>query len=150
MNSGAPEGKAVPAPLVAPIGKIYHNSDLSSLTTYCSRLHLSSSQLLFLCGWCCPIFRFLCSNLQIIVCPFLLATVLLLLRIMASDHPLSFLQTLFFLTIVRVMVFNTTFNNISAKLWRSVSLVQDTGLPGENNRPFTLSHNAVSSTHLQL
>ena len=36
---------------------------------------------------------------------------------------------------VRVMVFNATFNNISVILWRSVLLVEETGVPGENNRP---------------
>ena len=33
-----------------------------------------------------------------------------------------------------VMVFNTTFNNISVISWRSVSLVEETGVPGENHR----------------
>ena len=52
---------------------------------------------------------------------------------------------------VRVMVFNTTFNNISVISWRSVLLVEETGVPGENHRPAashgqTLSHNIVSST----
>jgi hypothetical protein len=31
------------------------------------------------------------------------------------------------------MVFNTTFNNISALSWRSVLLVDETGGPGENH-----------------
>ena len=47
------------------------------------------------------------------------------------------------------MVFNATFNYISAILWRSVSLVEESGVPGENQRPVashrqTLSHNVVS------
>jgi hypothetical protein len=33
------------------------------------------------------------------------------------------------------MVFNTTFNNILAISWQSVLLVEETGVPGENNRP---------------
>ena len=33
-----------------------------------------------------------------------------------------------------VMVFNVTFNNISAISWRSVLLVEETGVPGENHR----------------
>jgi len=33
------------------------------------------------------------------------------------------------------MVFNATFKNISAISWRSVVLVEETGVPGENNRP---------------
>ena len=51
---------------------------------------------------------------------------------------------------VRVMVFYATFNNISIILWRSVLLVEETGVPGENYRPATihLSHNVVSSTPL--
>jgi hypothetical protein len=33
------------------------------------------------------------------------------------------------------MVFNTTSNNISAISWRSVLLVEVTGVPRENHRP---------------
>ena len=49
------------------------------------------------------------------------------------------------------MVFNATFRNISAILWQSVLMVDETGVPGENHRPVeshwqTLSHNIVSST----
>jgi hypothetical protein len=33
------------------------------------------------------------------------------------------------------MVFNPTFNNISVISWRSVLLVEDTGIPGENHLP---------------
>ena len=36
---------------------------------------------------------------------------------------------------VRVMMCNVTFNNISAISWRSVLLVEETGVPGENYRP---------------
>jgi len=48
------------------------------------------------------------------------------------------------------MLFNATFNNISVILWRSVLLVDETGVPEENQRPVarhrqTLSHNVVSS-----
>ena len=48
----------------------------------------------------------------------------------------------------RIMMFNATFNNISAISWRSVLLVEETG---ENHSPaasyrHTLSHNVVSST----
>ena len=34
-----------------------------------------------------------------------------------------------------VIVFNVTFNYISVISWRSVLLVEETGVPGENNRP---------------
>jgi hypothetical protein len=34
-----------------------------------------------------------------------------------------------------VMVFNATFNNISAISWRSVLLVEETGVPGKNHQP---------------
>ena len=52
---------------------------------------------------------------------------------------------------VRVMMFNATFNNISAISWWSVLLREETGVPGENHRPVashwqTWSHNVVSST----
>jgi len=36
---------------------------------------------------------------------------------------------------VRVMMFNVTFNNISVISWRSVLLVEETEVPGENHRP---------------
>jgi hypothetical protein len=49
------------------------------------------------------------------------------------------------------MVLNATFNNISVISWRSVLLVEETGVHGENHRPVAsnsqiLSHNVVSST----
>jgi hypothetical protein len=52
------------------------------------------------------------------------------------------------------MVVNATFNYISVLLWRIVLLVEETGVPGENHRPFashwqTFSHNVVSSTPCQ-
>ena len=34
-----------------------------------------------------------------------------------------------------IMVFNATFSNISAIAWRSVLLLKETGVPGENHRP---------------
>ena len=37
----------------------------------------------------------------------------------------------------RFMVFNATLNNISVKSWRSVLLVEETGVPGENYQPAT-------------
>jgi hypothetical protein len=33
-------------------------------------------------------------------------------------------------------VFNATFSNISAISWRPVLLVEETGVPGENHRPW--------------
>jgi len=47
------------------------------------------------------------------------------------------------------MVFNVTFNNISAISWQSVLLMEETGVPGENHRPVashwqTLSQNVES------
>ena len=49
------------------------------------------------------------------------------------------------------MVFNATFHNISVISWRTVLLVEETGVHGENYWPATnhwqtLSHNVVSST----
>ena len=35
---------------------------------------------------------------------------------------------------VRVMVLNATFNNISVISWRSVLLVEETEVPGENKK----------------
>jgi hypothetical protein len=45
------------------------------------------------------------------------------------------------------MVFNATFNNISAISWESVLLAKQIEVPGENHQPAAShSHNAVSST----
>jgi len=43
-----------------------------------------------------------------------------------------------------IMVFNATFNNISAISWRSNLLVEETGVPRENHR-LTSSHWQTSS-----
>ena len=53
--------------------------------------------------------------------------------------------------LVWFMVFNATFNNISAISWQSVLMRKETGVPGENHQPVTShrqtsSHNVVSST----
>ena len=45
---------------------------------------------------------------------------------------------------VRVMVFNVIFNNISVISWRSVLLVEETGIQEKTRQ--TLSHNVESST----
>ena len=39
------------------------------------------------------------------------------------------------------MVFNATFNNILVISWRSVLLVEETGVPGENHKSATSQHN---------
>ena len=53
------------------------------------------------------------------------------------------------------MVFNATFNNISALSWRSGLLVEETRVPGENHLPVashwqTLSHNVVHLSLIQV
>jgi len=47
------------------------------------------------------------------------------------------------------MVFNATFNNISIISWRSVLLVEETGVPGENHRP-TTSHWKTLSNNVEV
>ena len=44
-----------------------------------------------------------------------------------------------------VMVFNTTFNNISVISWRSVLLVEETGVPGVTDK---LYHIMLYGAHL--
>ena len=51
---------------------------------------------------------------------------------------------------LELLVFSTTFNNISAISWSDVLLVEETRVPRENTQPVTshwqiLSHNVVSS-----
>jgi len=49
---------------------------------------------------------------------------------LTCSRPLSFV---FITVLVWFMVFNATFNNISVISWRSVLLVEETGVPGENH-----------------
>ena len=49
---------------------------------------------------------------------------------------------------VRVMVFNLTFNNISAISWQFVLSVQETGVPREDHRPVAISHIMLDRVHL--
>ena len=56
---------------------------------------------------------------------------------------------------VCLMVFNATFNNISAISWRSALLVEESRGPGENNRPVsghwqTLSGNGVHLAQIEI
>ena len=48
------------------------------------------------------------------------------------------------------LVFNATFNYISAILWRLVSLVEESGVPEENQRPVASHWQTLSLTNLML
>ena len=52
------------------------------------------------------------------------------------------------------MMFNATFNNISVISWQSVLLVEENGVPGENQRPITshyqLDHIMLYRVHLAM
>ena len=47
---------------------------------------------------------------------------------------------------VRIMVFNATFNAISVISWWSALLVEETGVPGENQLPYDHHHNGPATT----
>jgi hypothetical protein len=59
----------------------------------------------------------------------------------------SCINTLIHTFRVKFMVLNAIFNNISAILWRSVLLVEEFGVPGENHWP-AASHWQTSSTNV--
>jgi hypothetical protein len=51
---------------------------------------------------------------------------------------------------VRVIVFKSTFNNISVISWQSVLLVEETRVPGENHRPAVKLHIMLYHLHLTM
>jgi hypothetical protein len=50
---------------------------------------------------------------------------------------------------VTVMVFNTTFNNISVISWGSILLVEETGIQEENHRPVS-NHGQILTHNVKL
>jgi hypothetical protein len=48
------------------------------------------------------------------------------------------------------MVFNATFNNISAISWQSVLLMEENGVPGENNRPTSDEYSRIVRVKVKL
>jgi hypothetical protein len=48
------------------------------------------------------------------------------------------------------MVFDATFNDILVISWRSVSLVEETGVPGENHQPDASQRQSLSHNVLQV
>jgi hypothetical protein len=55
------------------------------------------------------------------------------LRVCKTDPNYKDTHLLVKRAIIRAMVFNVTFNNISVILWQSVSLVKEIGEPGTHN-----------------
>ena len=51
---------------------------------------------------------------------------------------------------IRVMVFNATFNNISVLSWRSVLMVKETRIPGENHQPAAVPQIIDKLYHMML
>jgi hypothetical protein len=73
------------------------------------------------------------------------------LRGLAELSTFGILTFSYSLAYVWFMMFKATFNNISVLSWRSVLLVEETGVPRETHQSLvsyyqTLSHNVVSST----
>jgi hypothetical protein len=58
-------------------------------------------------------------------------------RWVSPGTPVSIFNRINLKTTGWFMMFNTTFNIISVISWRSVSLVEETGVPGETHRPAT-------------
>jgi hypothetical protein len=73
------------------------------------------------------------------------------LRIYPISNVLELKSTYLYKGVMGFMVFKATFNNISVLSWRTISLVEEIGVPAENQRPVTrhcqhLSHDVVSVT----
>ena len=83
---------------------------------------------------CCTIKYF---NCEVISFQFFKLLIGFLLAYFHQLSPLTYIIMFLRSTIIKIlwfMVFNTTFNNISAISWWSVLLVLETGEPGENHR----------------
>ena len=63
----------------------------------------------------------------------------ILSKVEFSKYSVVFFLSLLIPMMFVVVVFNSSFNNISVISWQSVLLVEETGVPGENHRP-VISH----------
>jgi hypothetical protein len=71
-----------------------------------------------------------------LICIHYLSSHFFLRNIWVICFPYEIFALLFsYRSIFRFMVFNATFNNIAVISWRSVLLVEETDVPGENHRP---------------
>jgi hypothetical protein len=52
-----------------------------------------------------------------------------------QEYPEKTINLATLIDLIRFIVFNVTFNNISVISWRSVLLVEETGVPRENQLP---------------
>ena len=72
-----------------------------------------------------------------------------------GNHPPSTVLSMLDICLLCFMLFNATFNNSLGISWRSVLLVEDTGGPGENQRPVashwqTLPHYVVDLALIEI
>ena len=85
------------------------------------------------------------SKKYVYVCIFLIVLFCFAFFNLCSNKPTTKNLNIWLVGLVWFMVFNATFNNIPFISWRSVLLVEETGVPGENHWPAashwqTLSH----------
>jgi hypothetical protein len=52
-----------------------------------------------------------------------------------QEYPEKTINLATLIDLIRFIVFNVTFNNISVISWRSVLLAEETGVPRENHQP---------------
>jgi hypothetical protein len=137
----------------------------------CIPFRSTSVQPGFLWGSWYSIFSFMCMFCRssfvllffcLLCCRFFFDTRILITPLVSSNSSFNILCIMFKILAVRsvicevgldwFMIYNATFNSMSVILWRSVLLVEETGVPGEKKRLVashwqSLSHNFVSTTH---
>ena len=116
----------------------------------------------FMCMFCRSSFVLLYLFFCPLCCRFFFDTRILITPLVSSNSSFNILCIMFKILAVRsvicevgldwFMIYNATFNSMSVILWRSVLLVEETGVPGEKKRLVashwqSLSHNFVSTTH---
>jgi hypothetical protein len=78
---------------------------------------------------------FYCNCFELILCEISLVFIIFGLKAILMELFCGLYALIYLYYLMNIMVFNVTFNNISVISWRSVLLIGENGVPGENHCP---------------